>query len=127
MTARINEKQRKDINGNYRKENHFFEEYAAVAFDGKRARQLVTLRIYETDSRSYCCFWINGLRSASGTAGGYGYHRASAAAQEAIYNAGIDLSDDIGGRGGHSIENAVEAIAKALAPESVIYVVNAHA
>ena len=115
-----------NINVNHRKESHFAQQYTAVVFNGQCAYDAVTLRIYSTDAKSYCCLWVhdncgwvNGCRdsyyrSGSGSAGGYGYHRASAAAQKAIYNAGITLSEDIGGRGDAAIEEAVHAIAAAM-------------
>ena len=48
----------------------------------------------------------------SGSAGGYGYHRASAAAGEAITNAGFKLSESINGAGDTAIEDALCAIAQ---------------
>lgn len=115
-----------NINVNHRKESHFTKQYTAVVFNGQCAYDAVTLRIYSTDAKSYCCLWVHDncswvkgcrdsyYRSGSGSAGGYGYHRASAAAQNAIYNAGITLSEDIGGRGDAAIEEAVHAIAAAM-------------
>jgi ribosomal protein L32 len=56
----------------------------------------------------------------SGRAGGYGYHRPSAAAGEAIRNAGFELLTDegkpcdIGGVGESAIEEALCAIADAI-------------
>jgi hypothetical protein len=56
----------------------------------------------------------------SGRAGGYGYHRPSAAAGEAIRNAGFELLTDegkpcdIGGVGDSAIEQALCAIADAI-------------
>ena len=111
------------FNINHRKENHFTQQYTAVVFNGQCAYDAVTLRIYATDAKSYCCLWVHDncswvkccrdsyYRNGSGSAGGYGYHRASAAAQEAINNAGIILSEDIAGRGDAAIEEAVRAIA----------------
>lgn len=110
----------------HRKENNFYNQYTAVVFNGKSAYDAVTLRLYATKAKHYCCLWINDnyswvkatrdsyYRSGSGSAGGYGYHRASVAAQEAIYNAGIELSEDIGGRGDYAIEEAVRSIAEAM-------------
>ena len=115
-----------NINVNHRKESHFTKQYTAVVFNGQCAYDAVTLRIYATDAKSYCCLWVHDncswikscrdsyYRAASGSAGGYGYHRASAAAQEAINNAGITLSEDINGRGDAAIEDAVYAIASAM-------------
>jgi hypothetical protein len=127
------------FNINHRKENHFYKQFTAIAInkDG-RAYDAVTLRIYGTDAKSYACLWTHSncswenakdyWRNGSGSAGGYGYHRASAAAQEAIYNAGIELSEDINGRGDSAIHEAVKAIARAMWDESVyIYITEAHA
>lgn len=127
------------FNINHRKENHFNRQVTAIAInkDG-RAYDAVTLRIYVTDAKSYACVWTNSncswenakdcWRNGSGSASGYGYHRASAAVEEAIYNAGIELSEPIGGRGDSAIREAVKAIAEAMWNESVyIYITEAHA
>lgn len=126
------------FNINHRKDNHFRKQISAIAInqDG-RAYEAVTLRIYGTDSRTYACIWTKSncawdnakdfWRNGSGFAGGWGYHRASAAAQDAMVNAGIELSEDISGRGDTIMENAVYAIAKAIWPENVnIYINVAH-
>jgi hypothetical protein len=39
----------------------------------------------------YCCLWIHNKCSGKGNAGGYGYHKESAALQDAITSAGIEL------------------------------------
>jgi hypothetical protein len=124
----------------HRKENHFYKQITAIAIhpDG-RAYDAVILRLYATDAKSYACIWTHSncawnnaqdfWRNGSGTAGGYGYHRGSAAAAEAIYNAGIELSEDINGRGDQAIEEAVHAIARAIWEDSniKIYITVAHA
>ena len=87
----------------------------------------VTLRIYGTQARNYAAVWCNGngvYKSGTGSAGGYGYHRPSAAACEAINNAGITLDDDINGRGDSAIKEACEAIAKAIQPDAVTYYIH---
>lgn len=142
MTATFNELTKAPkFNPNHRKDNHFANEYAAIAIhpDG-RAYDAVILRTYLTDSRAYACVWVHGncawreyslseWRAATGIAGGYGYHRESAAAEEAIIAAGITLDEHIGGRGTHAIQEAVFAIARALIPheEVNIYIHHAHA
>lgn len=81
------------------------------------AKVVVDLRIYFGQTRAYACIWVHGSNayySGSGYAGGYGYHKESAAAAEAIRNAGIDLSESISGVGESAIERAVVAIAKEL-------------
>jgi len=81
----------------------------------------VELRLYGTGRTNSACLWINhhgahgtAYRASSGRAGGYGYHRTSAAAQEAIENAGITLAKRIDGVGDNAIDEALVAIAEAL-------------
>ena len=90
----------------------------------------VTARFYMGRSSSasvvYCCLWVDGRYSGRGQAGGYGYHKESAALQEAIKSVGIQLKGDPYGREGkeggncsiHGIgqqgmELALKAIARA--------------
>lgn len=128
------------FNINHRKENHFYKQITAIAIsEDRRAYDAVILRLYATDSRHYACLWTKSncswdkaqdlWRNGSGSAGGYGYHRASAAAEEAIENAGIELSETIGGRGDNAMREAVEAIARAIWPDASveIYVTEAYA
>lgn len=129
----------KGLNLSHRKEKHFSEEFTAICFNGQNAYPAVTLRIYRTDTLCYACIWTHGnyawgctdgkfWANGSGRVGGYGYHKASAAASEAIRNAGIDLDEEIGGRGDCAILEAVEAIAIAICPENVfVHVTHAHA
>lgn len=110
-----------------RKENHFYREYAAI-IPGKRGepgRAIVTLRIYATDRTAYACLWAHdgtGAISISGggKAGGYGYHRPSQAAENAFYDAGVRLSEGIGGVGDTAIESAVVALAKRLTRKAFV-------
>lgn len=101
---------------------------------GKRANVPVELRLYGTGNVNFACLWThvpgntradnpfpNGVYTqGSGRAGGYGYHRPSAAAHEAIRNAGFTLLTDsgehadIGGVGDSAIEEALCAIAESL-------------
>lgn len=53
-------------------------------------------------------------QSGSGSAGGYGYHRPSAAVQEAATNAGFKFTRAFDGVGDSAVEEAVLAMAKAL-------------
>ena len=115
------------FNINHRKENHFNSQYTAVVFNGRSSYDAVTLRIYSTGVKCYCCIWITDncswvkearelhYRNGSGSVdGGGSYHMPSAAAQEAIYNAGIELDEHIDGRGDSAIEEAVYSIAAAM-------------
>lgn len=80
------------------------------------AAAVIDLRLYGTGSRNYACIWIAkepwGWASGSGWAGGYGYHRPSAAAEEAINNAGFTISQNIGGAGDEPVIETLFAIAK---------------
>lgn len=98
-------------------------EYAALVpsrdKNYRELRSVVTLRIYATKSRHYACVWINGdredhHRNGSARAGGYGYHRASQAAECALMNCGFRFSKPIGGTGEQSIREAVLACAAAI-------------
>ena len=85
-------------------------------------QEVVTIRCYMGRSSSasvvYACIWVrvNGGRytSGRGQAGGYGYHKISAAIGDAITSAGIKLDQDIDGRGDSSVREAMEAIGVAL-------------
>lgn len=64
----------------------------------KDFKELVTVRWYMGRSSQasvvYCCVWIRGKNryfSGKGSAGGYGYHKTSAAFQDALTSAGIRL------------------------------------
>ena len=66
-------------------------------------------------SRSYCCAWIHypGYH-ASGSAwcGGGGYHKDSAAMQEALSLAGIQFAVDFAGVGENGETAALQALAR---------------
>ena len=77
----------------------------------------------------YCSLWANGKNryiSGHGHAGGYGYHKVSAAFQDALSSAGIKLVGDpygrvdtakqcsVSGVGDSGVNRACKAVAKAL-------------
>ena len=47
----------------HRKENHFIEEYALIAYQYKGFYVPVILRLYGTQRMNYACLWIRSLRS----------------------------------------------------------------
>lgn len=100
----------------------FAKEYsAAVLTDDGKIRFPVTLKIYETDVLVYCLFQAFSMTQShvgSARVGGYGYHKASAAAHNAIKCSSIDLDESISGVGESAIRDAVEAVARALYPEA---------
>lgn len=77
--------------------------------------EVVTLRIYVTASgATSAAVWIRNSGSGTGAASGGGYCKKSAAAAYSIRNAGIDLSEDIAGRGMSAVREAVCAVARAM-------------
>ena len=69
-----------------------------IAFKNGSFHEVVTVRWYMGRSSSasvvYCNVWIHGNNqwfSGKGSAGGYGYHKTSAAFQEALTSAGVKL------------------------------------
>lgn len=120
-----------------RKERDFTHEYAVLCptlHDSRfeRISPVVTLRIYSTQSRNYACVWINngaaGIHlSGGGYAGGYGYHRASAAAQAALNDAGVILGENISGVGDSAIERALLAVARKVTGRKNCFIHYAHA
>lgn len=95
--------------------------YSVIALIGCELREVVTARAYMGRSASastvYASIWVSGkgvYTAGSGSAGGYGYHKESAAFAAAIRSAGIELDADIAGRGEGAMRDAFEAIARAI-------------
>ena len=84
-------------------------------------RTVVDARFYMGRSGSastvYCSIWVHTKDgkgySGHGKAGGYGYHKQSAALADAIRSAGIKLAGDPSGCGDSAMRHAMEAIARA--------------
>lgn len=100
----------------------FFQSYQVISLaskphNGYPLHAPIDLRLYGTGTTNSACLWVNTgdvHTCGSGKAGGYGYHRPSAAAAEAIRNAGFTISQDISGAGENAIEEALLALAKCL-------------
>lgn len=125
MKATYNKNAKTKFTTFHRKGNKcYFDSYTALVpckdYEGKNdLKAVVELRLYGTGNSNTAALWVNdsisGIHtSGTGQAGGYGYHRPSAAAGEAIRNAGFKLSEAIDGRGDNAIEQAVKAIAEAI-------------
>lgn len=67
----------------------------------------------------YCNVFVYGHGSGSGKAGGWGYHKESAALESALESAGIKLSERIGGAGNSAMEKALRAVAESAGYKSV--------
>ena len=94
-------------------------------------KEIITVRCYMGRSAGasavYAAIWVNTrgyYSSGKGKAGGYGYHKVSAAIGDAINSAGIALDTDISGVGNSAILDALTAIANALGFERVLIVEN---
>ena len=98
-------------------------------------KELAECRLYMSNSRSAsritAILWVHGDKYAcgSGHADGYGYHKQSAAVESAIYAAGFELSEHIGGRGEQALIDGLKAVALAAYPgidASTLYACEAH-
>lgn len=125
------------MNGrNYSGEKEEVAHHMVTAFKKGEFFTPVTVRAWMGRSRNastvYASIWIsapdkNIYCAGHGSAGGYGYHKESAAIQEAITSAGIELTGDvygrndekknkradIGGVGDSAVRAAIDAIARA--------------
>lgn len=111
-----------------RKENGFHREIAVL--DPATGRAVVTARLYYPGTVCYCALWVSGANTygrGQGQAGGGGYHKQSAALAAAIDDAGIGLHRSISGLGDQAMEEACEAIARALTGKRRFIVHVAHA
>jgi len=123
--------------------------YNVVAIHKGEFRDCITVRCWMGRSRNasvtYATIWAQGPQDRSfmghGRAGGYGYHRVSAAIQEAITSAGIELFGSpyssrgekpnfrkracIAGVGDSAVRHALEAIARALGYRKFTIIENA--
>lgn len=117
---------------NYGGEKEMISAISVIGLKGSTARELITVRIHCTKShgRNYASIWIHGghgdkgnlYGAGHGWAGGYGYHRVSAAVSDALNSAGVKLSHDIAGVGDEAIRTALEALAAHLGYNRTLYV-----
>lgn len=127
---------------NYDNKKEKVSQYVIV--DKNTERRIVDCRVYMGHSKNsstvYCSLWVNikdlkkpktwqyAGTSGTGSAGGYGYHKPSAAVQDALVSAGIELYDKdkkrqfIDGVGDSAIRSALLAVAYAAGYNSVIFV-----
>ena len=105
----------------HRKENKPHTSTAVMYVDANgKIQNAMEVRVYhllpsqDGMSRVYAAFWlhIDGTHaSGTGWAGGYGYCKASAAASEAILNAGFETDTRSSGAGMQEVEKALLEIA----------------
>jgi len=145
MKLRANLSAMRETERNARRDSGFIAEHAAI--DPATGRAVVIVRIYQPGTVAYCSLWIyartpcTSYGRGQGQAGGYGYHKASAAMAAAIEDAGIVLTGDvygrdkgksrtvahIGGVGESAMIAALEAIARAATGKRRLIIHSAHA
>lgn len=128
MTANIDNMRETSKDCRFRDTKEIVYGYKAVVREDSRDVDLVDIRCYmsrsSTASVVYCALWIsnkNRYGRGVGRAGGYGYHRRSAAITDAISDAGITLDKSISGVGESAEREAIEAICTALGYERSQY------
>lgn len=101
----------------YRRESSFYQELALIDLD--RGESVAEFRFYGPGATVYCVAWLNlwhyGIEASCrgmGKAGGYGYHKPSAAMGEALKDCGFTFAEEIHGVGDDAIRRAIVAIAE---------------
>jgi len=96
----------------HRKESSFRRQLTLI--DLSDGEEVATIRFYGNGERAYCCAWFSRTADharGSAWAGGYGYHKDSAAMQGALNDAGWRFRESFDGRGETGERAALEAIA----------------
>jgi hypothetical protein len=142
MNAHFNPSTKRSFQVHHRKEHGTCEQRTVLDLEDLKTddascriySEPIILRLYWKEVCAYACLWVHSrtaldasgstldLASAAGTtslqgsgrAGGYGYHKSSAAAHDAIVNAGFVLSERIDGRGDSAVNDALLAIARCI-------------
>lgn len=102
-------KQLKPFNINYRKEKGFTDCYVAVSIVDGQIKELGEMRLYCPSNDVYCCIWVHDSLRCTGRAGGCGYDKSSAAAWDALNNAGFEFDKDFSGAGESAMIKAFKA------------------
>ena len=122
---------------NYADNKETVDTYDLVAYWAGQLIHPICVRWYTGRSNSasvvYCTIWVHSSAnhetliescSGSGSAGGYGYCKRSAAFADALESAGIRLNHSIGGTGMGRVRSAIEAIGRGLGYDEFIIVEN---
>ena len=105
-----------------------FSTYSVVGFDpaAQRIVEVVAMRLYASPHRAlriHACAWVypaeDAPRRGHGYAGGGGYCRRSAAGAEALEAAGVELTEEVAGRGESVLRKALLATARAARPDLI--------
>lgn len=104
-----------------------FATYTVAGFDpaAQHVVEVVAMCLYATQRAAliHACTWIYPAKGATrlgyGSAGGGGYCRRSAAGAYALSDAGIELTEDVAGRGMGALRDALLATAAAARPDLI--------
>lgn len=122
-----------------RQAKHFYNGYKVVTIVNGEMVNLVDARLGATDNCHYASVWLNmryydndyyniyGCAYGAGKAGGYGYHRASAALESALHRAGVRFSIGCSGMGESAMRDCLMTAGEYLKPEGAkIYLVECY-
>lgn len=114
---------------NYSSEKELCRGMYVIGTRNGRLDEVITARFWRGRSTNasvvLCSVWVRcdpTWTSGRGSAGGGGYHKMSAALQEALNDAGITLDGDISGYGDQAMEEALEAVARAAGIEGELFI-----
>lgn len=108
---------------NYSPEKETVDRWLVVVFTGETIETAIDARFYMGRSSQaqvvYCSLWAHSRQrdrfiAGRGQAGGCGYHKLSAALDEALASAGVKLGKRIDGAGETAMRHALLAVASAL-------------
>ena len=126
---RVTKLEPKQNGRNYGGEKELVSEYKFAAllpkdhYSRKRIGTVITIRCYMGRSRNastvYASLWAHSRDgeihlAGHGSAGGYGYHKESAAVNEAFHSAGVTMAAPFDGCGDSTMAVAIEALARKL-------------
>lgn len=120
---------RMDNVASFRKEASYYR--SLVLVDTAKKDVVLDVRFYGK-SATYCCAWLaygygpNGESARGGAkAGGYGYHKESAAMQAALQAMGMRFAEPFDGVGEQAMNEALEAVAAFLGVKDFM-IIKAH-
>lgn len=130
-----------DMPASYRERQakHFYSGYKVVTIVNDEIVELVDARLGATDNCHYASVWLNvryydndyyntcGSARGAGKAGGWGYHRASAALESAFSRAGMRFEDGCSCKGEGAMRDCLMCAGEYLKPAGAkIYIIECY-
>lgn len=122
-----------------REEKHFYTGYKVVTIVNDEMIELVDARLGATENCHYAVIWLNcfysnenfayenGRACGAGKAGGWGYHRESAALESAFHRAGMHFTVGCSGMGESAMRDCLLAAGECLKPVNTkVYLVKCY-